>query len=174
MGKRGFTLIELIVVIAIIAVLAAIIAPNAFKAIEKAKISATIADLQAIKTGAMSCYSDTGTWMPSCASTAACAASLFIVNSTTPTAGWDGPYLEKWPPQSKWAGAYTYTNASGAVFCTACANAGERYTVISNVPTTAQSKIDIQLDGTSSGTAGSVRYTGTTVNSLISRDGTTN
>ena len=36
MRKSGFTLIELIVVIAIIAVLAAIIAPNAFKAIEKA------------------------------------------------------------------------------------------------------------------------------------------
>ena len=37
--RKGFTLIELIVVIAIIAILAAIIAPNAFRAIEKAKAS---------------------------------------------------------------------------------------------------------------------------------------
>ncbi len=177
MRNKGFTLIELIVVIAIIAVLAAIIAPNAFKAIEKAKISATIADLQAIKTAAMSCYSDTGIWIPSCATTAACGTSLFIVNSSPATAGWDGPYLEKWPPQSKWAGIYTFVNAAATnVFCTACANAGERYTQISSVPSTAASKIDLQLDGADNGTAGSVRYSGTpiTVSSLISRDGTTN
>ena len=45
----GFTLIELIVVIAIIAILAAIIAPNAFRAIEKAKITKTMADLDSFK-----------------------------------------------------------------------------------------------------------------------------
>jgi len=39
--RRSFTLIELIVVIAIIAILAAIIAPNAFRAIEKAKVAET-------------------------------------------------------------------------------------------------------------------------------------
>ena len=37
--SKGFTLIELIVVIAIIAILGAIIAPNAFRAIEKAKMA---------------------------------------------------------------------------------------------------------------------------------------
>jgi prepilin-type N-terminal cleavage/methylation domain-containing protein len=39
MSTRAFTLIELIVVIAIIAILAAIVAPNAFRAIEKAKVA---------------------------------------------------------------------------------------------------------------------------------------
>ena len=38
MNRQSFTLLELIVVIAIIAILAAIIAPNAFRAIEKAKV----------------------------------------------------------------------------------------------------------------------------------------
>ena len=192
MKNRGFTLIELIVVIAIIAVLAAIIAPNAFKAIEKAKISASIADLQAIKTGSMSCYSDTGQWIAACtgdpAGTPLCSASLFIVNGgngvtgATTTAGWDGPYLEKWPPQAKWAGFYNYANntaAGGTIFCTSgaptCSAAGERYSIITNVPQTAADKIDQQLEGSVSGTAGAVRY-GTTfpgpINVLISRDGT--
>ncbi|MCF7873830.1 MAG: prepilin-type N-terminal cleavage/methylation domain-containing protein, partial [Candidatus Omnitrophica bacterium] len=50
MFKRSFTLIELIVVIAIIAILAAIIAPNAFQAIEKAKIIEAIGDFKTLKT----------------------------------------------------------------------------------------------------------------------------
>ncbi|NCC82098.1 MAG: prepilin-type N-terminal cleavage/methylation domain-containing protein [Clostridia bacterium] len=39
-NKKGFTLVELLVVIAIIAILAAVVAPNAFKAIEKSKVTA--------------------------------------------------------------------------------------------------------------------------------------
>lgn len=58
----SFTLVELIVVIAIIAILGAIIAPSAFKAIEKAKISAAIADIKAIKNAALGFYADTGTF----------------------------------------------------------------------------------------------------------------
>ncbi len=58
--KKSFTLIELIVVIAIIAILAAIIAPNAFKAIEKAKISRAIADFKTFKTAMFSYYADCG------------------------------------------------------------------------------------------------------------------
>jgi prepilin-type N-terminal cleavage/methylation domain-containing protein len=54
--RKSFTLIELIVVIAIIAVLAAIVAVNAFRAIEKAKISAVIADMKTIKKTANAYY----------------------------------------------------------------------------------------------------------------------
>ncbi|OQX54091.1 MAG: hypothetical protein B5M48_01665 [Candidatus Omnitrophica bacterium 4484_213] len=56
----GFTLIELIVVITIIGILAAIIAPNAFRAIEKAKIDACISDIKSIRTAAYAFYADTG------------------------------------------------------------------------------------------------------------------
>ena len=49
MRGNAFTLIELIVVIVIIAVLAGIIAPNAFRAIEKAKLSRVAHDAQNIK-----------------------------------------------------------------------------------------------------------------------------
>jgi len=60
--NKAFTLVELIVVIAIIAILAAIIAPNAFRAIEKAKLARVEADAKAIKSAAFAMYADTGMW----------------------------------------------------------------------------------------------------------------
>ena len=172
MKNKGFTLIELIVVIAIIAILAAIIAPNAFKAIEKAKISATIEDFRSIKTGSMSYYSDTGDWVDSCA-VSPCNAGFI---ATDATAGWDGPYLEKWPPAAKWAGNYTWVRADGVIFGAVSVN--ERYTIISNVPQLAAQRIDVSLDGAVGPTTGGVRYSNATtsqvVNVLVSRDGPTN
>lgn len=170
--KRGFTLIELIVVIAIIAILAAIIAPNAFRAVEKAKISSSIEDFRSIKTAAMAYYSDCGTWPTTCAGTA-CSAG-FVTDPTV--TGWDGPYLEKWANPSKWnAGAYNYTNASGTVFNATAAS--ERYITITLTPLPAAQNVDLQIDGAKDGTTGSVRYTGTgnvSLNLLISRDGPVN
>ncbi|MBE3588244.1 MAG: prepilin-type N-terminal cleavage/methylation domain-containing protein [Thermoanaerobacteraceae bacterium] len=60
--NRGFTLVELLVVIAIIGILAAIIAPNAFKAIEKSKVAAAEADYKSIKAAALNFYTDIGKW----------------------------------------------------------------------------------------------------------------
>ncbi len=113
---RGFTLVELIVVIAIIAILAAIIAPNAFKAIEKAKISACISDIKAIKTASLAFYSDTGT-LP-CTKCGGWGEDPGFISVITPAncwpneggcaagctnvPGWDGPYLEKWSPSGPW------------------------------------------------------------------------
>ncbi len=102
--KKSFTLIELIVVIAIIAILAAIIAPNAFKAIEKAKVSKIIALTRNLKTACNVYYADTGefadeyyieiadhTGNPGWA-----APEHHQFSQEQPTvAGWDGPYLEK-------------------------------------------------------------------------------
>ena len=168
MRKTGFTLIELIVVIAIIAILAAIIAPNAFRAIEKAKISATISDFRSIKTGLMSYYADTGVWPADNSSTA------LIVNDTIPpTTGWDGSYLEKWPPTTKWNGQYSFRKAVDSSATVGSHNwegtvdttPEVRVITISNVPgstaastTTAAAKIDIAFDGASNNTIGSVRY----------------
>ena len=87
--KKSFTLIELIVVIAIIAVLEAIIAPNALRAIEKAKVTRVVTDLKAIKSAAISFYSDIGQWP-----------SVGMINNNHPLLAnlgiptWDGPYLE--------------------------------------------------------------------------------
>jgi len=100
MYKKGFTLIELIVVIAIIAILASIVAPNAFRAVEKAKIARATGDMKNIKTAALGYNIDTGSW-PLLGLGGAVRASGhgFIDNddgSGNLVPGWDGPYLEKW------------------------------------------------------------------------------
>ena len=107
MTKKAFTLIELIVVIAIIAVLAAIIAPNAFMAIEKAKISKVEADLKAIKTAALAYYVDTGqfpvdddTYVH--AGTPGRRRGIDFLENKAGISGWDGPYLEGWPQNPYW------------------------------------------------------------------------
>ncbi|OQX52656.1 MAG: hypothetical protein B5M48_04820 [Candidatus Omnitrophica bacterium 4484_213] len=178
--KKGFTLIELIVVIAIIGILAAIIAPNAFKAIEKAKISATIEDYRSIKTAAMSFYADTGTW-PADGCEEAFTANDNCASGTY--SGWDGPYLEKWPTLAKWGGAYTFEKQTDNVAPYANAWGGngieKRFVRITSVPETAAQKISTALDGDAAGdaaadTSGSVRYAETgaskTVLILISHD----
>jgi general secretion pathway protein G len=87
--RKSFTLIELIVVIAIIAVLAAIIVPNAFRAIEKAKISKIIAEIKVIKTAALDYYSDTGSWPLQYRLVTPL--NSFLNNPGI--SGWDGPYV---------------------------------------------------------------------------------
>ena len=132
--KRGFTLIELIVVIAIIAILAAIIAPNAFKAIEKAKTTKLIGDMKALKTATLAYYSDMGFWpadvcpdddpgftqqqaynvrtggAPACLSSGQYPTNWQAILSQS----WDGPYLDKWPLLNPWGGSYDYENWPGS------------------------------------------------------------
>jgi len=88
----------LLVVIAIIAILAAIIAPHAFRAIEKARIAAIISNYRSIKTAALAYNADTTQWPPLCYwwddPPCNCTAG-FVTDDGTP--GWNGPYLEKWP-----------------------------------------------------------------------------
>jgi len=109
--KKSFTLIELIVVIAIIAILAAIIAPNAFKAIEKAKISKLIAMTKNLKTASLTYSADVGGHYPreyaiehSAGHEPQVHCLSMDPNTSTlppypamglPPLGWDGPYIEK-------------------------------------------------------------------------------
>lgn len=173
MRNKGFTLVELIVVIAIIAVLAAIIAPNAFKAVEKAKVSGEIEDYRSIKTAAMAYYADTGTWPAQCVAPP-CNAG-FVTDP--PVTGWDGPYLEKWPATAKWGGDVQWclvTTAANGI-CEAWDGdiAQERVVRIEDVPQTAATKVDQQLDGAINNATGSVRYTAaatTILRVLVSED----
>ncbi len=157
--RKGFTLIELIVVIAIIAILAAIVAPNAFKAVEKSRISGVQGDLRTIKTAAMSYYSDTGNW-PSNNNYAS-----FIANDGTP--GWNGPYMEKWPVHNPWSGAYVWHNDNAGTF--AAGGTNERWVEALNVTPGSAQKVDTNLDDGNL-TNGIVRATGTSLRMEISDD----
>lgn len=91
MKERGFTLIELLVVIAIIGILSAIIAPNAFKAIDKARMSKTISDIKAIKTASLLYYADVGEWPRN---QYLLDENNSLMRNIESKEGWDGPYLE--------------------------------------------------------------------------------
>jgi len=159
MSRKAFTLVELIVVIAIIAILAATIAPNAFRAIEKAKIVATITDYKAVKTGTLTYYIDTGGWPTDGVTTSGLVASDGRAN-------WNGPYLEKWP-QGKWGVSSVYTFQNDSVYDWDGLPAASpsldpaRYLEISAVPLLSARNLDRQADGIEGSTVGLVRYAST-------------
>ena len=119
--KNGFTQVELIVVIAIISILAAIVSPNAYRAIEKAKITRVLADIKGLKTAALAYYGDVNMWPPDvcpsedpgfmgantytskCCGTTPTAAEAAIIASR-----WNGPYLEKGFTNTPWGGSYDW------------------------------------------------------------------
>lgn len=167
---KCFTLIELIVVIAIIAVLGSIVAPHAFRAIEKAKMSQMISDLKVLKTGLLTLYSDTGT-IPSFSdygSTHPPVKDTDLLRPIVLTAsqGWDGPYIDK-APIIPFGGAasgdyrHEYHDA-----CLTWLWAGAGYywgwrwygfTVAESL--TLSQKLDSLIDGSDGQTSGKIRYT---------------
>ena len=128
MKIKSFTLIELIVVIAIIAILSAIVAPNAFRAIEKAKISRAKADSRVMRSAMDNYYTDIGffppdvcrgddpglmralPWNPDSGGNPHCINTTGLPSNWQATAQtyWNGPYLDKWPHFTPWAGKYDY------------------------------------------------------------------
>ena len=113
LDRNGFTLIELLTVIAIIAILGAVVAPNLFRAVDRSKVSAVLADSRAIKGAATAYYSDTGEWPPDKSDGSD---PGFAANPADKIAGWDGPYLESWPAKNHWNGKYCYRNGRSEVF----------------------------------------------------------
>jgi prepilin-type N-terminal cleavage/methylation domain-containing protein len=124
MRKQGFTLIEVIIAIAIIAILASVVAPKAFKAIEKAKVTRVSADMRSVKAAATSYYSDVGLWPPDVCpqedpgfidpdnyQNRCCGQNYNYLPAnyqTVISTNWDGPYLEKFPFPTPWGGSYDW------------------------------------------------------------------
>jgi len=92
-GKKGFTIIELIVVIAIIAILASIVLVNVTQYINKSKDGAAIADLDAMRTNAGAFFaSNNGTYNgfetgATYTTVASCTATGIDSSFTTPCVG---------------------------------------------------------------------------------------
>lgn len=108
-NKKGFTLVELLVVIAIIAILAAVVAPNAFKAIEKSKVTAIQSDYRAIKTATLMYYSDIGQW-PGTPTTAEDDPGFVVKSIHDADDGWNGPYLDVWVANAPIGTNYNFVN----------------------------------------------------------------
>jgi len=159
MKRKSFTLIELVVVVAIIAVLAAVVAPNAFKAIEKAKIATFVSDLKTFKSATMSYYADTGDWgvevienpegfqvgtIPDSNNGNTWDESFFLTDNGVP--GWDGPYLNKKIANGPWGVDYVYFFVFSDTFNSSGDVTGERgiFTGVGNIDT--EEKIDKIID----------------------------
>ena len=187
--KNGFTLIELIVVIAIIAVLSALIAPHAFRAIEKAKVTRAIGDVKSIKTAAIAFYSDIGLWpgsqwglMAEDPYSPAGYGEGFVappaVHSGTAAeqaqaqsglSTWNGPYLEKWA-NSPWGMLYMWDYNNWDASGDGISNehlvwldqepSGGAANPNTKVPVSAQNRLDRELDGADGLHAGMVQTSG--------------
>ena len=97
-NQRGFTLVEMIGVLAVIAILGSVAAPKIFAAIEDAKVSAYVQQINTLSTAVAKFHTDTGLWPRHIPSHAQDRYHQLIVNSldnTNPIPGWQGPYLEK-------------------------------------------------------------------------------
>lgn len=104
-GRRGFTLIELIVVIAIIATLAAVVAPSIFQNVSDAKIAAAKSqiELYALALGSYRLDNDA---YPS--SDQGLEALRTLPTSGQPPRNWRGPYVEHTIGMDPWGRPYIY------------------------------------------------------------------
>jgi general secretion pathway protein G len=186
MKTRAFTLIEIMVAISIIAILASVVAPNAFKAVEKAKVSRAIADIKAVKTAALTFYKDVGLFpgsqwgtMPGDALSPADYGEGFVdipaVHSGSAVEraraqqgiiNWDGPYLEKWG-FSPWGMPYMWdynnwdTDGSGLadehILWLDLAHSPGPYNDKNKVPEVSRVLLDSRMDGGDGFNKGTIR-----------------
>lgn len=110
MGKRGFTLVELLIVVAIIGIVAALALPNLMMAIQKGKQKATMADMKLVGT-AIEAYIIDLSVAPNVSS-----------NISNLNVDWFVPfYLKKIPFEDGWGNLFAYTHGTGA--------SGARYSI---------------------------------------------
>lgn len=111
--QSGFTLVEMIGVMAVIAILASAAAPRVFDAIEDAKISRLVQQVQTMKTAASKFYADTGRYpIYYTPQTNHFYHSLMYKDSANTAnadlQGWNGPYVDVEPEHPIKPGALQY------------------------------------------------------------------
>lgn len=134
--KRGFTLIELLTVVAMMAIIGAIVAPNLFRAIDKGKVTAAVADFRSIKNAALAYYADTGQRPPADPE----GGDPGLITNTGNVSGWSGPYLERWPEKNPWGGIYAFVHQDFQ-------GGDALFLYLDGVPESAASALEEQLGG---------------------------
>src|ERR1051325_3299082 len=100
--QAGVTLIEMLVVVTIIALFAALVAPNMFRQGDKARVTATRAQINNLKTALGAYKLNTGV-LPSTEQ------GLQALRIAPPnTSQWAGPYLQMDIPNDPWGHPYLY------------------------------------------------------------------
>jgi general secretion pathway protein G len=104
-GRRGFTLLELLVVIAVLAILASLVSPMIFGHVGDARTTAARSQLEALGL-ALETYRLDNDYYPS---TAQGLRALIEIPTGEPRARrWRGPYLKRGVPLDPWGHPYRY------------------------------------------------------------------
>ncbi|MBF0386502.1 MAG: type II secretion system major pseudopilin GspG [Candidatus Omnitrophica bacterium] len=107
MGKKAFTLVEIMLVVIIIGALSAMIIPRLSGRSEQAKVSVAQADIQAQLATALKLYElDNGVFP---VTTQGLAALREKPSSDPQPKNWRGPYIEK-EPLDPWGNPYVYVS----------------------------------------------------------------
>lgn len=116
-GRRGFTLVELLVVIVVLAVLAAIVLPKFMDSSKRSKESALKSDLKILRNAAILFQTDTGYYPLSIADLAATKAPAKGLDAAgaqqdITESDWHGPYIESVPKYPFTGSDWTYLTTS--------------------------------------------------------------
>jgi general secretion pathway protein G len=110
-NRKGFTLVELLVVILIISMLAAFVAPNVFRAGDKAKWDLAKPKMAILETNLERFYIDCGRFPDDSEGLEALLYSPSDVENV-----WNGPYLKKDNLYDPWKNLYIYVTEPGGYY----------------------------------------------------------
>jgi|WetSurMetagenome_2_1015567.scaffolds.fasta_scaffold464523_2 general secretion pathway protein G len=102
-GRKGFTLVELLVVMAILAMLAALVGPKLFPKLGKGKQSAAKAQIELLGQALDQFKLDTGRYPTT-------QEGLDALMNNPGVDNWEGSYLKKSLPSDPWNKPYIYTS----------------------------------------------------------------